>query len=144
MLEASALETKGPGTRSSGSQANLGLCKRFLNALVLPSQTWGPTTLPGLLLWPPSLLDQTLGIGAQNPTFLLEDRGPGGQPGDGLDCSSVVRLGVENAIQGSSNLQLRAQACRSEAKHTLARHQLGLSFTSPVYKGGLTRSLFAN
>lgn len=115
---------------------------RFLNALVLPSQTWGPTTLPGLLLWPPSLLDQTLGTGAQNPTFLLEDRGPSDQPGDGSDCSSVVRLGVENAVQRSSNWQLRAPACRSEAKHTLVKLQLSLSFTFPVYKGGLTGALF--
>lgn len=73
----------------------------------------------------------------RSPESHLFVRGPGDQPGDGSDCSFVVRLGVENAIQGSSNLQLSAQACMSEAKH-----QLGLSFTSAVYKGSLTRALF--
>lgn len=100
-------------------------------------QTWGPTTLPG---FPVASVMASLIAGSnlrhRSPESHLFVRGPGDQPGDGSDCSFVVRLGVENAVQGSSNLQLSAQACMSEAKH-----QLGLSFTSAVYKGSLTRAL---
>lgn len=73
MLEAFVLETRVPRARSCCSQASLRFCKRFLSALVFQARPGGPYTFlvfQELLIWPPSLVGQTLGMGVQNPTFL--------------------------------------------------------------------------
>lgn len=75
MLEAFVLETRVPRARSCCSQASLRFCKRFLSALVFQARPGGPYTFlvfQELLIWPPSLVGQTLGMGVQNPTFLWE------------------------------------------------------------------------
>lgn len=87
MLEASALETRGPGARSCCSQGSLGHCKRALNALVLRATLWSSGPLPGL---PPPPVGQSLDTGAQNLFFLLEGKGGGElpRPGESSDFNS--------------------------------------------------------
>lgn len=106
MPEAFVLETRDPGARSGCSQASLGFCKRFLNALVLQDRLGGHT---------PSWVSSSFGMASLIGGSNLRHKNPESHllvrslvPTQEKVLTAASQSGVEDAAQRSSDLQLRA------------------------------------